>query len=200
MSRGQVSCYQSDTSQKQGKAQQRPPVLTEHAHQRKTRKNHDFTLHLFSSVPLEWSQMKGRCCSGSSNCLKISSWHEFKNSVWNVNALENSSFPAGALPHQTRKPLKSRAEFRETFGTHHVHVGQTHRIRHRATLGTGNLKAPLVSLAWLFLCSLNNISLIFPLWLCRHNGMAVRDRASVLLGFLAIRLWFDGGFENLEGC
>lgn len=64
---------------------------------------------LFPSVPLEWSQMKERYCSGSSNCLKISSWHEFKNSVWNVNALDNSSFPAGVLPHKTRKPSKSRA-------------------------------------------------------------------------------------------
>lgn len=163
MSRGQVSCYQPDTSQKQGKAQQRPPVLTEQAHQRKTRKTHDFTLHLFPSVPLEWSQMKGRYCSGSSN-LKISSWHEFKNSVWNVNALENSSFPAGVLPHKTRKPLKSRAEFRETFGTHHVHIGQTYRIRHWARFR--NREPESTSCVTCMTLSLY-ISLIFRLWFCR---------------------------------
>lgn len=197
MSRGQVSCYQSDTSQKQGEAQQRPPVLTEQAHQRKTRKTHNFTLHLFPSVPLEWSQMKGRYCSGSSTRLKISSWHEFKNSVWNVNALENSSFPAGVLPHKTRKPLKSLGRLlgRTTSTSANLIASAT-----GPTLGTGNLKAPLVSFEWLFLCSLNSISLIFRLWFCWYNGMAVRDRASVLLGFLAIRLWFDGGFGNLEGC
>lgn len=196
MSRGQVSCYQSDTSQEQGKAQQRPPVLTEQTHQRKTRRTHDFTLHLFPSGPLEWSQMKGRCCSGSSNCLKISSWHEFKNSVWNVNALENSSFPAGVLPHKTRKPLKSRAEFREAFGTHHVHIGQTHRIRPGPALGAGNLKAPLVPLAWLFLCSLNNISLIFPLWFCRAGSSQCAFRISGHKNLIWWWLWELGGLLN----
>lgn len=68
-----------------------------------------------TSLPISYvgvkSGMKERHCSRSA-CLKIYSWHDFQNSVWNVNALERTSCPAGDLP------------------------------------GSGNLKAPLVSLTW----------------------------------------------------
>lgn len=89
------------------------------AHQRKIRKTLNFALH-------GSSRQKERYRSGSSNRLKISSWRGFKNGVWNVNDWSTVPFPLGFCH---RKPLKSRAAFRETLGTDQVHAGQTHRIR-----------------------------------------------------------------------
>lgn len=147
--------------------------------------------------------MKERHCSRSSWCLKISSWHDSQNSVWNVNALECTSCPAGELPHKTRKPLKSWAEFRQTLGTAHLHISQTHHSRHS---GQGIWKHLLCHLCdssfvvwliflWVLLKNFSVVDKVGISW-C-HEGTSQSDfRVSGCKNLSGWWLWELGGLWN----